>query len=191
MPPYFQINFRREAFKRERERSRRRLLATATWATYFGVMALLIGLYALNLQTVETRTNAIERQVREAQRDAAHQTQWKPGSTEADFVRAQRQSARLWSRRLDRLARLVPPNAALSSVAINPDNVPDASVKNLLVIQGTMRNTGEGGMRSVVQFVSALSSDSVFSRGFSSIQLAQSQSTDKGPPAVQFTVECR
>jgi hypothetical protein len=192
MPPYFQINFRREAFKRERERSRRRLLAIAAWATYFGVAALLIGLYVLNLQTVQMRADALEHQVSSARHDSTHSAAWQPGATEAEFVRAQRQSTRLLSRRLDRLARLLPPNAALTSVAENPNNLADASAKSLLVITGTMRTSGgEGGMRSVVQMVSTLSSDSVFARGFSSIQLASSQAMEKGPPAIQFVVECR
>jgi hypothetical protein len=192
MPPYFQINFRREAFKRERERSRRRLLAIAMWATYFGVTALLIGLYVLNLQTVAMRADALERQVRLARHDSTRSAAWQPGANEADFVRSQRQSTRLLSRRLDRLARLLPPNAALTSVAENPNNLPDPSARNLLVITGTMRTTsGEGGMRAVVQCVSTLSSDSVFARGFSSIVLASSQATEKGPPAIQFVVECR
>jgi len=189
MPPHFVINFRREAFQRERERSRRRLFALGGWVTYFGLMALLIGLYGLNCQAVGVRTRRIE--LRVARAGEARGT-WQPGAAEAAFVQARRENPLLWQRRLQRLAVLLPGESALHTVAINPDRLPDAAARNILVISGRLRGVrSSDAMRSVVALVSTLSRDSVFARGFSRVQLASSRMADDGSPAVEFVVECR
>ena len=48
MTPVFLINFRREAFRRERAEARRRAIGLGVWLAYFGGLAVLLGLYGLN-----------------------------------------------------------------------------------------------------------------------------------------------
>lgn len=186
----FQINFRREEFRRARARARQRLLAIGAWTTYVCVILLLVGLYALNHSWLAGRVSRLERQVAQAKREPARQD-WELSKATIARIEEYRSNPRLWRDRLTRLAALLPPGAVLGSVAVNPDNLPGVAERNMLVISGEFRGGGPDGMRSVVDLVSALGADSVFSRSYASVRLASSQTL--GPPsnATQFVIECR
>src|SRR6202795_4234156 len=62
MSQLFSINFRREAYLLEVTRTRRRAMSLGVWLTYFGVMALTLGLYGLDGIALMGRTAQNERQ---------------------------------------------------------------------------------------------------------------------------------
>ena len=188
----FTINFRREVFRRERERSRRRLFALGGWVSYFGFLVVLIGLYGLTCQWVNNRAAAIQSQV-DRMRKSTEAGAWQPTASQVADIEGRRVSAARWRQRLERLSTLLPPEAILTSIAINPDNLPGAAEQNLFVISGSIRvRPGVGSsMDEVVDLVSRLKSDSLFSRGFRTFRLASSERVEGPPPTVRFVVECR
>ena len=187
----FTINFRREVFRRERERSRRRLFALGGWVSYFGFLVLLIGLYGLNFQWVNNRAATIQSQV-DRMRKSTEAGAWQPTAREVAEIEGRRISAGRWRQRLERLSTLLPADAILTSIAVNPDKLTGAAERNLFVISGSVRiRPGAGSMGEVVDFVSRLKSDSLFSRGFNTFRLASSEMVEGTPPTVLFVVECR
>jgi hypothetical protein len=46
-------------------------------------------------------------------------------------------------------------------------------------------------MRGVVQLVSVLQKDAVFSSGYQTIKLTQSRMTGSSPSSTEFVIECR
>src|SRR5206468_12284160 len=62
MSAIFTINFRREVFVRERARSRARLLSLGGWLFYFGLLGMIVGLYALNCVALTRRALQVEHQ---------------------------------------------------------------------------------------------------------------------------------
>ena len=187
----FTINFRREVFRRERERSRRRLFALGGWVSYFGLLVVLIGLYGLNLQWVNNRAGTIQGQV-DRMRKSTDAGAWQPTGRQVAEIEGRRLSAARWRQRLERLSTLLPSNATLTSIAVNPDNLQGAAEQNLFVISGAIRiRPGAGStMGEVVELVSRLKSDSLFSRGFRTFRLASSEMVE-GTSTVLFVVECR
>jgi len=188
----FTINFRREVFRRERERSRRRLFALGGWVSYFGFLVVLIGLYGLNLQWVNNRAATIQSQV-DRMRKSTEAGAWQPTAREVAEIEGRRVSAGRWRQRLERLSTLLPADAIVTSIAVNPDRLTGAAEKNLFVISGSVRiRPGAGSsMGEVVDLVSRLKSDSLFSRGFNTFRLASSEMVEGTPPTVLFVVECR
>jgi hypothetical protein len=94
--------------------------------------------------------------------------------------------------KLTRLASLIPPNAALQSVAINPDNLQGEQDQNNLVITGELKvPAGQDRMRGVVQLVNSLRADSTFALGYQNIRLASSRITEGSGPVAAFVIECR
>jgi hypothetical protein len=188
----FSINFRREVFRRERERSRARLFQLGGWVSYFGLMALLIGLYGLNCQWVTDHAHNVESQVDRMRKGAASGA-WQPSASQVQDIQGKRENAARWRERLERLSALMPPQAILSSVAVNPNNLPGVADQNLFEITGNMKvRPGTGSsMGEVVGLMSRLKADSVFARGFSSFKLASSEMVEGSPPTVRFTVQCR
>ncbi len=191
-PPVFTVNFRREAYRQELARTRRRTVALATWLAYFGALAVVFGLYALNLGSLTQRTRQLENQnatLRAAQSPAAS---WKPGP--ADLALAERAlgSAPRWSARLQRLASLLPPNAMLTTVLVNPDNLADAAEQEKLVITGLLKPApGQDRMQGIMALVSALHNDPVFSAQYRVIRLAESRITGGPETPAEFKIECR
>jgi hypothetical protein len=185
----FTINFRREAFQRERAKVRRRAALLGLWLAYFGALAVVLGLYALNTASLARRTATLERQT-ERLRSQPGGGEWRPGQPEADLVaRALRDSGR-WRDRLARLAHLVPGNARLTDVQFNPDNASGAG-KPKLVLTGELRPAGGGDrMQQVLAFVATLSRDSVFSTGYSNVRLVTTRASHSGEGA-EFVIECR
>jgi Tfp pilus assembly protein PilN len=185
----FTINFRREAYQRELARTRRRLFLLGGWLTYFGVLVLVLGLYVLNGAVLAQRVRVAERRVTRAQQTSGDRTGWKLTEREITVVEDARANPARWRDRLARLAAILPNNVALSSIAVNPENLQSPADQNKLVITGEMKVPASDPIRPVSQFVTLLKADSLFSRGYSSIRLASSQSSVGS--LTQFVVECR
>jgi hypothetical protein len=184
----FTINFRRELFQRERAKARRRAVRLGLWLAYFGALAVVLGLYALNAASLARRASMLERQV-ERLRSQPAGSEWRPGQLEADRVsRALRDPGR-WRDRLARLAAIMPANARLTDVKFNPDNTSGTTAK--LVLTGELRPGGDGDrMQQVLSFVGALSHDSLFSACYSNVRLVTTRASASGEGA-EFVIECR
>lgn len=189
MSTTFAINFRREAFQRERAKARRRAVKLGIWLAYFGALAVVLGLYTLNVVTLARRTARVERQV-ERLRTQSGSGDWRPGQSEADLVARALDDTGRWRDRLDRLAQLMPANARLTDVAFNPDNVSGAGRAKLL-LTGELRPGGGGDrMQQVLSFVGTLSRDSSFSAGYANVRLVTTRASASGEGA-EFVIECR
>lgn len=189
MNTVYSINFRREAFQRERMMTRRRAASLGLWVLYFGAIGVLLGLYGLNLASIQRRISLVERQ---AQRYRQTNTggDWRPGRAEAAEVERHVESMQRWEARLARLPQLLPANARIASLQLNPENVSGtADVK--LVIAGEMRGAaGQDRIQQVMAFVGALSRDSVFKSGYRNIRLVTTRATSSADGA-DFVIECR
>jgi hypothetical protein len=188
--PIFSINFRRAAYQRELARARRRIVALGAWLTYFGMVVIVVGLYGLNCYSLGSRVNRLER--RTAQIQAAQQTNrdWSVDAAQMADVERFHASPQRWRDRLVRLAALLPANAVLVSAAVNPDNLSNAVDQNKLVVVGHIRGpVGSDRMQQVVQLVSRMHADTLFSIGYENIRLVSSRALDDGP-VTEFTIEC-
>jgi hypothetical protein len=185
----FTINFRREAFQRERARTRRRAVALGFWVAYFGALGVVLGLYALNLNTIARRTELVARHA-ERYRRASSSGDWRPGRTDAAEVERHVRNPRVWRDRLARLPLLLPPNARLNSLQFNPDNA-GGSTGQKLVISGVMRSgSGDDRIQQVMSFVNTLSRDSVFAAEYHHVRLVTTRSAS-GSDGAEFVIECR
>jgi len=188
----FTINFRREAYLKELARTRRRLYVIGGWVAYYGLLVVILGLYGLNCFSLTGRVKQIEVQEERIRAAQHHQDEWQVGTSELVQIARYEANPRLWRDRLTRLASILPANATVTSIAVNPDNLSGASEMNALVITGVMRVPGsQDRMQDVVRLVGAMHADSVFSRSYSNIRLASSRSVDLGGGEVQFVIECR
>lgn len=189
MTPTFTINFRREAYLRERARTRRRAVQLGLWLAYFGALAVVLGLYALNTASLARRTAMLERQVEHLRRQPAG-GDWRPGTAEADLVKRALDDGGRWRDRLDRLATLLPANARLTDVDFNPEQASGGGRPKLLVT-GELRPGGGGDrMQQVLAFVGTLSRDSLFSAGYANVRLVTTRASSSGEGA-EFVIECR
>jgi hypothetical protein len=187
----FTINFRREAYQREVARARRRVILLGVWVAYFGVLAVVIGLYGLNCASLARRTFQLERQV--ARMSAIQRSSdWNIGAAELAAAAEVHANPRRWREKLVRLAELLPPNAVVQSVAVNPGNLQGARDQRKLVIAGELKvPAGQDRMRGVVQLVSTLHGDSLFASGYENIRLVSSRVATGSAPVVEFEIECR
>ena len=190
MSALFAINFRREAYLQEVARARRRIVALGVWVAYFGVLVVALGLYGLNCASLTQRTRLIERQA--ARLRSADATQAPSQLRAAELGQLERYvlGARRWRDRLTRLAATLPPNARITSLTVNPQNLSDAAAQNLLVISGELRGAAtQDRMRAVMRIVSTLREDKVFSEGYHNIRLSSTRVTEDG--TAEFVIECR
>lgn len=189
MSTIFAINFRREAFQRERAKTRRRAIVLGLWVAYFGALGVLFGLYGLNLSSISRRIALVERQT-DRMRHLGQSGDWHPGSQEAAEVERHVRNPRIWRDRLARLPQMLPPNARLSSLQFNPENS-GGTTDSKLVITGVMRS-GAGGDRiqQVMTFVNTISRDSVFSADYPHIRLVTTRAVS-GSDGAEFVIECR
>lgn len=188
----FNINFRREMFRRERERVVQRAVTLGIWVAFFGVMAVVLGLYALNWVALDEQIRTAESRTERMKTSPLIHERLAIGATELAQVESALQNPRRWRRRMERLSAILPADAALTSVSVNPNNLQSEQDQNQLVIVGVMRApSGQDRIGSVMQFVSALRADSVFSPGYESIKLAKSSMSEGPPPVIDFTIECR
>ena len=189
MSTIFTINFRREAFQRERAKTRRRTIALGLWVAYFGVLGVLFGLYGLNLHSITRRIALVERQA-EHIRHTTGAGDWHPGAGEAAAVEWHVRNPRDWRNRLARLPLLLPPNARLNSLQFNPENAGGGGNQRL-VISGVMRSgTGDDRIQQVMSFVNTLSRDSVFAADYHHIRLVTTRAAS-GSDGAEFVIECR
>lgn len=190
MSPYFNINFRREMYQQQLARTRRRMLNVGVWMVYFGVLAIALGLYGLNCASLARRTRLLEAQNQRLS-GAGGADNWKPAPGEMAQVERALANPRRWGARLTRLADVLPPNVALTSVAGNPDNLSSNADQEKLVISGVLRPlAGQDRMQGIMALVATLHADSVFAAQYRSIRLVESRVGGADVPA-QFRIECR
>ena len=190
MNPLFTINFRREAYVQEASRRRRRLIALGVWVAYFGVLVVMIGLYGLNGAALARRSMMLERQTGLVRRSHAPALGAQLGPGELAQVELYARSTRLWRDRLQRLGDLLPPEARLTRLNVNPLNMSDDASRNALVISGELRNApGQDRMQGVMKIVSALRADSLFGRSYQNVKLSSTSMSDDGN--AEFDIECR
>ena len=185
----FQINFRREAFRRERAEARSRAIGLDMWLAYFGALAVLLGLYGLNYAELGSRTKQLHRQI--ARQRALHVggADWVAGPNEAAAVEPWVADAGRWRDLLGRLPRLLPEGAQLTSVQYNPDDVSGGDRR--LEIYGVLRTGARRErMAGVTDFVSVLAKDSLFAANFRSVRLVSTRARDGGSDS-EFQVECK
>ncbi len=191
MSPTFTINFRREAYRFERARTRRRALAVGTWVAYFGVLALTLGLYGMNLGSLLRRTRFLESQTRRLQASGSTAQTWKPAETDLRLAERALANPRQWEVRLARLAAVLPANARITRLEVNPDDLPGAAEETRLQIVGELRPLpGQDGMRGIMGLVQALHADPRLAAEYGTIRLVESRvGVGNGPAA--FRIECR
>jgi hypothetical protein len=189
MTPVFAINFRREAFRREQAKTRRRAITLGLWVLYFGAMGVMLGLYGLNASALSQRVNLVERQIERLRQRPAGEA-WRPGQEEARAIEQHLLAPRQWRDRLAHLPLVLPPNALVRALELNPENVSgNANVK--LVISGELRaGAGQDRVQQVMGFVNRLSRDSVFAAGYHNVRLVSTRALAEGEGA-EFVVECR
>jgi len=189
MSALFQINFRREAFRRERADARRRAVGLGVWLTYFGALAVLFGLYGLNCAALETRTERLGRQLARQRALQQGADEWIASPAEAAAVEPWVGDAGRWRDLLGRLPRLLPEGARLTGIDFNPDQVSGGERK--LILHGVLRvDSRRDRTAAVTDFVSVVAKDSLFAAQFRSVRLVSTRARDGGPEA-EFEVECR
>jgi hypothetical protein len=189
MSTTFTINFRREAYRRQVARMRARVVTLAAWLAYFGVLAVVLGLYALNAVAFQRRVVQLERQV---ERDRARgQDHEPPALSEADARQLERYVASIVGQRdrLRRLGQLLPPGVRVTQLQLNPENLSGIG-PHKLVIAGVLRSSAaDDRMRGVMGLVTTLQEDSVFRRGISNVRLTSTTATEGA--GTEFVIECR
>lgn len=192
MSPQFTINFRREAYQRELARVRRRIAALGVWVTYFGVIAVMAGLFVMNGVALQRRVKELEVRIAQFESDRSILQPWDVPGGELPRIEAFVRNPRDWSARLARLAALTPPNVMLTSLAVNPDNLTGREHENELRIAGRLHpRPSEDSMQAIVAYVAALHGDPRFAGGYSTVRLVQSQA-ESGPGGdAEFTIQCR
>ena len=192
MSPLFNINFRREAYRREAARVRRRALTLGLWASYFGAFALLLGLYCLNGISLAKAARQIERQVAGLRALHGGGGQWDAGPTEMAELQRYAANAPQWRDRLMRLTGILPPDMRITALAVNPDNLSNPADQQRLVLTGEVRRIpGRDHMEDVMSLVSTLHRDSVFAGAYGNVKLVSTRVSEAGGNTVVFVIECR
>jgi Tfp pilus assembly protein PilN len=189
MSAQFQINFRREAFRRERTEARRRVVRISVWLTYFGALSVMLGLYGLNCAALEKRTQQLDRQLARQRSLRQGGTEWIASAAEVAAVEPWVADAGRWRDLLGALPRLVPEGARLTGIQFNPDGVTGGDRK--LLLDGVMRvDSMSDGTAGVTDFVAVIARDSLFASQFRSVRLVSTRAREGGNEA-DFQVECR
>lgn len=188
MSAHFAINFRREAYQRELARVRRRVTALGIWVSYFGVVAVITGLFVLNGIALQRRTKELESRIKQFEAARATLQPWNLPAGSLQQIEQFVRNPRLWQTRLVRLAALTPANVQITALEVNPNHLPGKEHENELVITGTMRREG---LQSIMAYVAALNGDRAFSTGYSTVKLLQSQAEGGAGSDATFTIECR
>ena len=190
MSPMFTINFRREAFQRERAKARRRAALLGVWLAYFGALGVVLGLYGLNCDSLRTRTRMMERQVAFLRIGQQEGHDWRPTSTDVAEVEARVTDARRWSGLLARLPGVLPAQARLLSLQYNPEQASGAGERKFVITGEYRVPSGHDRTTSVMAFVNALARDSVFAANYPNVRLVTSRAAESGDGA-EFVIECR
>jgi Tfp pilus assembly protein PilN len=187
----FTINFRREAHRRELSEARRRAASLGAWVAYFGVLVVVLGLYGLNAGSLTQRAQLLDAHNARLQKSRVPSAAWTPRASELSRVEAALDNPRRWQARLERLAAVLPANAMLTSLVVNPDNLSAPADQDRLLIAGVLQPAGgRERMQEIMQLVSALRSDSLFAAQYGVIKLVESRIGGPGSPA-EFRIECR
>lgn len=190
MNTHFNINFRREAYVQEVSRRRRRIVALGVWVAYFGVLSMLIGLYALNGASLARRARLLERQTNYIRNAKESGVGLQLSASDLTQVETYARSTRQWRDRLERVGNLLPPEARLSALSVNPQNMSDAASRDELVFTGELHNApGQDRMQGVMKIVAELRADSVLKRSYSNIKLASTRISEDG--SAEFEIQCR
>ena len=185
----FQINFRREAFRRERAEARRRAIGLGVWLGYFGGLAVLLGLYGLNCAELDSRTDQLQRQLARQRALQVGGADWVAGPAEAAAVEPWVADAGRWRELLGRLPRLLPQGTRITSIQFNPDGVSGGERK--LVLYGLLHaGARRDRMAGVTDFVGVLAKDSLFAANFRSVRLVSTRVRDGGEDS-EFQLECK
>jgi len=185
----FQINFRREAFRRERAEAGRRAFGLGVWLAYFGTLAVMLGLYSLNFSELGARTRQLQRQIARQHALNLGVAAWVPSGDDAAFVEPWAADAGRWRDLLGRLPRLLPAGARLTSLQWNPDDASGGERK--LLLTGVLRADSKlDRMAGVTDIAGALARDSLFVAHFHSVRLLSTRTHEDSPDA-DFQLECR
>jgi hypothetical protein len=188
----FGINFRRESYLRELARARNRVLALGAWVAYFGVMAVVLGLYGLNCASLTQRVARLERQEQRARAQAGQRTDWKLTPGQLGEIERYVSNTQSWRDRLEHFAAVMPANARLTSLALNPENLSGPANENKVVMTGQLKLApGEDRMHGVVELVSALRHDKTISASYRTIRLVSTRTSEAGGPVAEFSIECQ
>ena len=191
MNALFNINFRREAHQRELARARRRLVTLGVWVSYFGIVAVTMGLYGLNCAALSQRVTQLERQTARVESNRGDREQWRIPSAEVGRIESYAGNPRRWHDRLARLAVLVPNDVRLTAIATNPSNQTGARAEDRLVLTGQMRvRRVEERMAGVMSFATRLREDSVFAAHYSNVRVTSTKIIDGGS-MTEFVIECQ
>ncbi len=191
MSTLFAINFRRDAHRRELAQTRARAAALGAWLAYFGALAIVIGLDALNGHSLAQRVRLLEAQIQRAGSVRPPAAAWTPPPAEVQRVEAALENPGRWRARLERLAAALPPGAMLTTLAVNPDNVSGASEQDRLVLTGLLPPAaGEDRMQGIMRVLTGLRGDSLLAAQYRVIKLVESRSGGPGTPA-EFRIEFR
>lgn len=173
-------------------RARRRVIALGIWVAYFGVLAVVLGLYALNAAALSRRTIQMEHQTARARQMQGAAGNLKIGAQELAQVESYILNSRRWHDRLSRLAAILPPNVRLASMTANPDRASGTEDADKLVITGLFRPApGEDRMQGVMKIVSTIHSDSLLKTSYRNVRLASTRVIESGDGAAEFVIECR
>jgi hypothetical protein len=192
MSTVFQINFRREAHRREVARTRARVVGLGVWLAYFGAIGVIFGLYALNFAAVKYRTRIVERQLEAQRARGKGDVDWAHQSAEMALVSRAVNDPRQWRARLERLPLVLPANTRLTTVDFNPSGVSGSGDWDRLVLAGVLRvDSGQDRMKGVADLVMRLQTDSLLARHYRSIKLATTRISDPTGSSAEFVIECR
>lgn len=189
MSNLFAINFRREDFRRERADARRRAVGLGARLAYFGVLALLLGLYGLNCSELRTRTRNLDRQLARQRSQHVPGAPWAPAPSDAALAEPWISDLSRWRDVLARLPDLLPEGARLTSFQYNPEGVTGGEKR--LMLAGILRvDSRRDRMAGVTDFVGVVAKDSIFSARFKSVRLLSTRSLENSTDA-EFELECR
>jgi len=187
----FTINYRRAEFAKQLAGSRRRVVTLGVWVAYFGLLGILLGLYGLNGLALAGRLEVMERQTQRLRGAMESDPTWKVDGNDLTEVELRMKNGQAWASRLDRVSALMPSNAHLKSLAVNPQNLSTADARSLMEIAGELRApTDTERLSSVMGLVSTLRGDSAFSASYHNISLASTRLTDM-PGGIEFVIQCR
>lgn len=188
MSPMFRVNFRREVFRQQRAEARSRVLVLGVWLTYFGVVAVVLGLYGLNLSSLADRNRHLQRHLDRLRATPGADHEWRPTPDDAMAASAWLGDAGRWRDLLLRLPSLMPEGARLTSVQYNPDDITGGERR--LLVSGVLRTAaGQDAMARVTEFVTTVGRDSSFAARFHGVRLVSTRTRETGE--AEFQMECR
>lgn len=188
MSPMYRINFRREAFRQQRDAARARVIGLGVWLTYAGMVAVVLGLYGLNLASLADRNRHLQHHLDHLRATPGAERDWRPTADDATAASAWLGDVGRWHALLTRLPSLLPEGARLTSVQWNPDDISGSDRR--LLISGVLHTTaGQDPMARVTDFVGTVGRDSCFAARFHGVRLVSTRTRDTGE--AEFQMECR